>query len=101
METCPQVYKNTENAPFTHTQHTRMHTCMHTNMQAHKLLCLQLARLVAENIVAIDKKFWLRVATRNDTASTNEEKERLQVTQLRLLMHVPCISCVSKPGWAV
>jgi len=34
---------------------------------------------VAENVVAIDKKFWLRVATRNDTAQTPEQKERLQV----------------------
>jgi hypothetical protein len=29
----------------------------------------QLARIVAENIIAIDSKFWLRVATRSDTAS--------------------------------
>jgi len=38
----------------------------------------QMAQVVAENIFAVDAKFWLRVATRNDTAATAEEKERLQ-----------------------
>jgi len=51
----------------------------------------ELARLVAENIVAIDKKFWLRVATRNDTASTNEEKERLQVMASAVMMIVDTV----------
>ncbi|KAJ9529425.1 hypothetical protein QJQ45_013720 [Haematococcus lacustris] len=38
----------------------------------------ELARLVAENIFTIDAKFWLRVATRNDSAATSEEKARLK-----------------------
>ena len=31
---------------------------------------MQLARIVAERIMAIDSKFWLRVATRNDSATS-------------------------------
>lgn len=38
----------------------------------------QMAQLVAENILAIDTKFWMRLATRNDTAGSREDKERLQ-----------------------
>ncbi len=38
----------------------------------------QMAQVVAENIFAIDTKFWIRVATRNDTAATQAEKDRLQ-----------------------
>ncbi len=38
-----------------------------------------MAQLVAENILAIDTKFWMRLATRNDTAGSREDKERLQV----------------------
>ncbi len=43
------------------------------------LLIWQMAQLVAENILAIDTKFWMRIATRNDTAATKEDKDRLQV----------------------
>jgi hypothetical protein len=32
--------------------------------------CVQLARNVAENILAIDSKFWLRIAARSDTAAS-------------------------------
>lgn len=39
----------------------------------------QLATIIAENIVAVDTKFWIRIATRNDTASSAEDKEKLQV----------------------
>ncbi|GIL46603.1 hypothetical protein Vafri_3567 [Volvox africanus] len=38
----------------------------------------QMAQLVAENILAIDTKFWMRIATRNDTATSKEDKNRLQ-----------------------
>ena len=38
--------------------------------------CTQLSRLVAENVLAFDQKFWLRVAARSDTAGSTEEKER-------------------------
>lgn len=31
---------------------------------------MQLARVVAENIVTVDAKFWLRVAARNDMTSS-------------------------------
>eukprot|EP00198_Chlamydomonas_reinhardtii_P011959 XP_001701296.1 predicted protein [Chlamydomonas reinhardtii] len=38
----------------------------------------QLAQLVAENVVAVDTKFWMRIATRNDTAASKEDKDKLQ-----------------------
>ena len=38
----------------------------------------QMAQVVAENIFAIDTKFWIRIATRNDTAATKEDKDKLQ-----------------------
>ncbi|KAG2485411.1 hypothetical protein HYH03_015897 [Edaphochlamys debaryana] len=38
----------------------------------------EMARMVAENIMAIDTKFWMRIATRNDTAASKEDKDRLQ-----------------------
>ena len=38
----------------------------------------QLGQVVAENIFRIDSKFWLRLATRNDAASSQEDKDRLQ-----------------------
>ncbi|GAB4822728.1 hypothetical protein N2152v2_009774 [Parachlorella kessleri] len=37
----------------------------------------ELAQLVAQNIMSYDQRFWLRLATRSDTASSTEEKERL------------------------
>ena len=45
---------------------------------AMRTLLAQLARTVAENIFAIDTKFWIRLATRNDTAQSAADKERLQ-----------------------
>lgn len=39
----------------------------------------QLAAVVADNFFAIDTKFWIRIATRNDTAGSSEDKEKLQV----------------------
>lgn len=38
---------------------------------------LQLVRAVGENILALDQKFWLRLATRVDTADNEAEKEAL------------------------
>ncbi len=39
---------------------------------------LQLSRLVAENIFSFDPKFWMRVATRNDSLADAAAKERLK-----------------------
>lgn len=36
-----------------------------------------LTQKVAENMLSFDQRFWLRVATRTDSASTPEEKEKL------------------------
>lgn len=41
-------------------------------------ICGQLSRLVAENIFSFDAKFWMRVATRNDSVTDPVEKERLK-----------------------
>lgn len=38
----------------------------------------ELSRVVAENIFSFDPKFWLRVATRNDSIQDPEQKERLR-----------------------
>jgi hypothetical protein len=58
-----------------------------------------MARLVAENIFSIDNKFWLRVATRNDTASSSEEKERLKsmADSVMILVQVGISKCISQP----
>ena len=40
---------------------------------------MQLSRLVAENVLAFDQKFWLRVAARSDTAGSTEEKEKYAI----------------------
>lgn len=37
----------------------------------------ELAKLVAENLLAFDSQFWLRTATRADAAESREDKERL------------------------
>jgi hypothetical protein len=39
-------------------------------------IVLQLGKGVADNLLAFDQKFWIRLATRNDTASSEEEKNR-------------------------
>lgn len=38
----------------------------------------ELSRVVAENIFSFDPKFWMRIATRNDSISDPAEKERLK-----------------------
>eukprot|EP00878_Enallax_costatus_P011323 GHUV01011820.1.p1 GENE.GHUV01011820.1~~GHUV01011820.1.p1 ORF type:complete len:248 (+),score=70.57 GHUV01011820.1:143-886(+) len=38
----------------------------------------ELSRAVAENIFSFDAKFWMRVATRNDSVTDPNEKERLR-----------------------
>jgi hypothetical protein len=38
----------------------------------------ELSRVVAENIFSFDAKFWMRVATRNDSLADAEQKERLR-----------------------
>lgn len=37
----------------------------------------QLAKLVTDNIMSLDQKFWLRLATRSDTASSTKDKEKI------------------------
>lgn len=37
----------------------------------------QLAKLVADNIMSLDQKFWLRLATRSDTASSQDDKQKI------------------------
>ncbi|GLC47498.1 hypothetical protein PLESTB_000847400 [Pleodorina starrii] len=51
----------------------------------------QMAQLVAENIMAIDTKFWMRIATRNDTAATKEDKERLQGVATSVMVLVDAV----------
>lgn len=38
----------------------------------------QLAQLVAENMFSFDRKFWMRLANRNDSCTSSEEKQKLQ-----------------------
>ena len=62
----------------------------------------ELAKLVAENLLAFDSKFWLRMATRADAAESRDDKERLtalaNVRPLALPEHFHCkihvISCM-------
>ncbi|KXZ43858.1 hypothetical protein GPECTOR_79g137 [Gonium pectorale] len=51
----------------------------------------QMAQLVAENILAVDTKFWMRIATRNDTAATMEDKERLQGVATSVMVLVDAV----------
>ncbi|KAK9820259.1 hypothetical protein WJX72_008197 [[Myrmecia] bisecta] len=37
----------------------------------------ELGRLVSENVLSFDQKFWLRLAARSDTAASQEEKQSL------------------------
>jgi hypothetical protein len=39
---------------------------------------LQLSRLVAENIFSFDAKFWMRIATRNDSLNNEADKDKLK-----------------------
>jgi hypothetical protein len=39
---------------------------------------VQLSRLVAEHILSLDAKFWMRIATRNDSAASAADKEKLK-----------------------
>jgi hypothetical protein len=48
----------------------------------------QLAELVAENILSCDQKFWLRLATRSDTATSPAEQEQLMGLANRAMMLV-------------
>ena len=41
----------------------------------HLLLCLQFGKLVADNVLAFDQKFWVRLAARSDMAPA-QDKER-------------------------
>lgn len=63
---------------------------------------MQLAQTVADNVLALDQKWWLRLATRNDAAVTPEEKQRLSslastVMAMMDVSHGPkiFISCTS------
>eukprot|EP00199_Chlamydomonas_sp_CCMP681_P005829 CAMPEP_0119101744 /NCGR_PEP_ID=MMETSP1180-20130426/711_1 /TAXON_ID=3052 ORGANISM="Chlamydomonas cf sp, Strain CCMP681" /NCGR_SAMPLE_ID=MMETSP1180 /ASSEMBLY_ACC=CAM_ASM_000741 /LENGTH=262 /DNA_ID=CAMNT_0007085911 /DNA_START=257 /DNA_END=1045 /DNA_ORIENTATION=+ len=48
----------------------------------------ELGRVVAENILAVDPKFWLRVATRSDTAASSADKDRLRVMAEKVMLLV-------------
>ena len=67
----------------------------------------QLAQVVADNLLALDQKWWLRLATRNDAAASAEEKLRLSslastvmtlmdVRQLPYTLQVTCHKCRSR-----
>ena len=49
--------------------------CLHASSDTSSVL-LQLAKLVADNIMSLDQKFWLRLATRSDTASSQDNKQK-------------------------
>ena len=49
--------------------------CLHASCDTFSVL-LQLAKLVADNIMSLDQKFWLRLATRSDTASSQDHKQK-------------------------
>ncbi|PNH07534.1 hypothetical protein TSOC_005997 [Tetrabaena socialis] len=50
-----------------------------------------MAQLVAEHILAIDTKFWMRIATRNDTAASKEDKDRLQGVATSVMVLVDAV----------
>ena len=50
-----------------------------------------LAKLVAENLLAFDRQFWIRLATRSDGAQSNAERE--QLTNLANVRGQSCCSC--------
>lgn len=37
----------------------------------------ELTKMVAENMLSFDQRFWLRLATRSDTATSDEDKDKL------------------------
>lgn len=37
----------------------------------------QLAKLVTDNVLSLDQKFWLRLATRSDTAASQQDKDKV------------------------
>ena len=45
---------------------------------------LQLGKCVADNVLAFDQKFWMRLASRNDSASSPEDKNRYELSSLYL-----------------
>ncbi len=56
----------------------------------------ELTKLVAENVLAFDSGFWLRLATRADAAQSQQEKQQLanlaNVSHLVLWTHLPMIA---------
>lgn len=48
-------------------------------------------KLVAENILSFDTKFWIRVATRNDAAPTTQDKDRLAALAKSVMILVEAI----------
>lgn len=67
----------------------------------------ELAQLVAQNIMSYDQRFWLRLATRSDSASSPEDKERLASLAkvvmctafcLRNCLSIQCSSCAVPSG---
>jgi hypothetical protein len=58
---------------------------------------------VAENIFAIDAKFWMRVANRNDSASSKADKDKLsamaEAVMVRAPGAAPCAQGPLAPAW--
>ncbi len=53
----------------------------------------ELTKLVAENLLAFDQKFWIRLATRSDAAQSSTEKEGL--TNLANVRYLTCWQAAS------
>ena len=53
--------------------------------------------MVADNVLALDQKWWLRVATRNDAATSREERDRLGALA-NSVMRVVDVRCSSLSG---
>lgn len=54
----------------------KIHLLTQTLCSNVSVVSVQLAKLVADNILSLDQKFWLRLATRSDTATTKEDKQK-------------------------
>lgn len=57
----------------------------------------ELTKLVAENLLAFDRQFWFRLATRSDGAQSSAERETL--TNLANVRPLPALAlCTCTPG---
>lgn len=68
-------------------------------LTAHATPCVQLTQVVAQNLLQCNQRFWLRLATRSDSAADQENKDRIAALSrtVRLstcamgVLHVPCV----------